>query len=168
MPQCTSLISQMYHIVTEMCTCVHISVTKWCIVGYLSRTLWDLWDGLLYLIYFPHIWKLYVQRCDERHGNTIVKQCMNNIFLCTRTYADVSHIWNRWNHTKAVGHMMTSWYGNVFRITGFLRGIHHVTGRFFSHWTNDAGNVFYQVVEQTVWLSVIWDNILRSRDVTVL
>ena len=54
----------MHHLVTEMCTCVHISVTKWCIVGYgtgtlcvyisvtkwcivgyLSGALWDLWDG---------------------------------------------------------------------------------------------------------------------------
>ena len=33
-----------YHFVTEMCTCVHISVTKWCIVGYLFDTMWDLWD----------------------------------------------------------------------------------------------------------------------------
>ena len=35
----------MQHFVTEMCTCVHISVTKWCIVGYLSDALWDLWGG---------------------------------------------------------------------------------------------------------------------------
>ena len=35
----------LHHVVTEMCTCVHISVTKWCIVGYLSDALWDLWDG---------------------------------------------------------------------------------------------------------------------------
>ena len=34
----------MHHFVTEMCTCVHISVTKWCIVGYLCDALWDLWD----------------------------------------------------------------------------------------------------------------------------
>ena len=34
----------MHHFVTEMCTYVHISVTKWCIVGYLSDALWDLWD----------------------------------------------------------------------------------------------------------------------------
>ena len=34
-----------YHFVTEMCTCVYISVTKWCIVGYLFDALWDLWDG---------------------------------------------------------------------------------------------------------------------------
>ena len=32
----------MHHFVTEMCTHVHISVTKWCIVGYLHHTLWDL------------------------------------------------------------------------------------------------------------------------------
>ena len=27
----------MHHFVTEMCTCVHISVTKWCIVGHLLK-----------------------------------------------------------------------------------------------------------------------------------
>ena len=36
----------MHHFVTEMCTHVHISVTKRCIVGYLSNALWDLW-GLI-------------------------------------------------------------------------------------------------------------------------
>ena len=37
----------MHHFVTEMCTCVHISVKKWCIVGHLSGIvgLWGLWDG---------------------------------------------------------------------------------------------------------------------------
>ena len=35
----------MHHFVTEMCTYVHISVTKWCIVGCLSDALWDLWNG---------------------------------------------------------------------------------------------------------------------------
>ena len=35
----------MHHFVTEMCTCVHISVIKWCIVGYLHDALWDLWNG---------------------------------------------------------------------------------------------------------------------------
>ena len=35
----------MHHLVTEMCTLVHISVTKWCIMGYLSGALWDLWEG---------------------------------------------------------------------------------------------------------------------------
>ena len=31
----------MQHFVTEMCTRVHISVTKWCIVGYGTGALWD-------------------------------------------------------------------------------------------------------------------------------
>ena len=34
----------MQHFVTEICTCVHISVTKCCIVGYLSDALWDICD----------------------------------------------------------------------------------------------------------------------------
>ena len=35
----------MHHFVTEMCPCVDISVTKWCILGYLSNALWGLRDG---------------------------------------------------------------------------------------------------------------------------
>ena len=35
----------MHHFVTEICAWVHISVTDWHIVGYLSDALWDLWDG---------------------------------------------------------------------------------------------------------------------------
>ena len=34
----------MHHFVTEMCTYVHISVTKWCIVEYGTGILWDLCD----------------------------------------------------------------------------------------------------------------------------
>ena len=34
----------MHHFETEMCTWEHISVTEWCIVGYLSNALWQLWD----------------------------------------------------------------------------------------------------------------------------
>ena len=35
----------MHHFVAEMCTHVHISVTKYCIVGYGTDAFWDLWDG---------------------------------------------------------------------------------------------------------------------------
>ena len=35
---------RMQHFVTEMCTCVHISVTKWCILGYFSEAFWDWWN----------------------------------------------------------------------------------------------------------------------------
>ena len=34
-----------HHFVTEMCRCLHISVTKWCIFGYLDNALWDLRNG---------------------------------------------------------------------------------------------------------------------------
>ena len=40
-----------HHIVTEMCTCVYISATKWCIKGYLSDALWDSRDGSIPLKY---------------------------------------------------------------------------------------------------------------------
>ena len=35
----------MHHFVTEMCIHMHISATKWCIVGYGTDALWDLWYG---------------------------------------------------------------------------------------------------------------------------
>ena len=45
----------MHHFVTEMCTCVHISVTKRCIAGHLSNALWDLQlTANKYLPYFAH------------------------------------------------------------------------------------------------------------------
>ena len=34
-----------HHFITEMCTCVHISVAKWCIVTYSTDALCDFWDG---------------------------------------------------------------------------------------------------------------------------
>ena len=48
--QCTSThnspasYSTRHQFVTEMCTYVHISATKWYIVGYLSDALWVCWD----------------------------------------------------------------------------------------------------------------------------
>ena len=34
----------MHQFVTEMCTHVHISVTKWCIVGYGTSAFWDFYN----------------------------------------------------------------------------------------------------------------------------
>ena len=36
----------MYHL-QQKCARMLISVTKWCIVGYLSDVLWELWDGFM-------------------------------------------------------------------------------------------------------------------------
>ena len=40
----------MHHFVTEICTCVHITVIKWCNVGYLSNALWYLWHWFIVLL----------------------------------------------------------------------------------------------------------------------
>ena len=42
----TNIPQWMHHFVAEMCTHVHISVTKWCIVGHGTDALWDCgkWD----------------------------------------------------------------------------------------------------------------------------
>ena len=40
--ECICAISHNANFVTEMFTCVHIFVTKWCSVGYLFDALWDL------------------------------------------------------------------------------------------------------------------------------
>ena len=39
----------MHNFVTEMCPCGNISVTKCCIVGYMSNALWDWRDGSIHL-----------------------------------------------------------------------------------------------------------------------
>ena len=49
-PQCTRPISHNAPFITEMCTCVYISVTKWCTVGYLFEALRDLWNGAIALL----------------------------------------------------------------------------------------------------------------------
>ena len=58
-PQCTSPCPTMHPFVTEICTRVHTSVTKWCIVGYISDALWDLWDKLLVCTSIQYFHKSY-------------------------------------------------------------------------------------------------------------
>ena len=68
--------STIHHVVTEKCTCVHISVTTWCIVGCWTGALWDLCNrsiGCLHHQYVsrdamytsqvtrrPVMWSLYI------------------------------------------------------------------------------------------------------------
>ena len=54
-PECIYAYPTMHHFVTKMCTCVHISVTKWCIVGYGTDAFWDLWDGSIEMWY----WRIF-------------------------------------------------------------------------------------------------------------
>ena len=50
-----SNIPPVHQIVTEMCTHVHISVTEWWIMGYLSNALWDLGDRSIDLGIYANI-----------------------------------------------------------------------------------------------------------------
>ena len=60
-----------------MCSHVHISVTKCCIVGDLSDALWDLWDGTISL-YGQNRYLLFVL-CKEN-----VKQSLGSSTLSTQ------------------------------------------------------------------------------------
>ena len=56
-PQCTNPISHNAPICNKMCIPAHISVTKWCSVGFLSA-LWDWEDGSIISpeVKLPYIW----------------------------------------------------------------------------------------------------------------
>ena len=69
----------MHHFVTEMCTCVHISVTKWCIMGHFLMHCGFFWDGTI------------------RHCSTVVYWCTRNFvrwFDCRygESKLDIFHI----------------------------------------------------------------------------
>ena len=75
----------MQHFVTEMCTCVHISVTKCCIVACLFNASWDSWDGssgvVVHQLYAWLIQQLHVSNdwnCATLLCITDVKQTMFN------------------------------------------------------------------------------------------
>ena len=59
-----------HHFVTETCTCMHISVTTWCIVGYGTGALWDLCNESI-----QHgLWAGYCpwdQLCNWGHGQPV-------------------------------------------------------------------------------------------------
>ena len=67
----------MHHFVTEMCTRVHISVTKWWIVGYGMDAFWDLWDGssLNTKPLMQENGLRYPQQTDSLHRYKIQEEC---------------------------------------------------------------------------------------------
>ena len=86
------------HFVTEMCTCVHISVTKWCIVGYLSEALWDLcnrfngkpcYNRPWYNRTWLHHWKLIAMRLLDFHPTYLFKSKWLDLLNKTKIYNKV-------------------------------------------------------------------------------
>ena len=101
--------SQRHHFVTEMCTHVHISVTKWCIVGCLWNALWD--------------------NCEiglKRPTMEVVTRFSPNNKLFDRRSWALTVCMHNFNSR----HMMTSWNGNIFRVTGHCAGNSPVPGEF--------------------------------------
>ena len=82
----------LHHFVTQMCTHVHISVTKWCSVGYGTGALWDLcnrsmavtWHTLLTCTYFSISISLSI---DKYISAEIVLPDRYKLFLMTSKVA---------------------------------------------------------------------------------
>ena len=141
-PQCTSLISHNAPFVTEMCICVYISDTKWCIVGYLSGRNWTqyyfFWLLSLRLSRFKDIplclsnrlgWHLgYMHKltCVHQPGKRAVCQYSDR---GTRTGPQVSYEVINVNQKIVIDISLPEWHsfpmvtssnGNNFRATGLL------------------------------------------------
>ena len=69
-----------HHVVTEMCTHVHISVTTWCIVGYLSDALSDVWDGTIQFAWLP---SNKLTEIGQKVGNLLIPLLLAIFFLLT-------------------------------------------------------------------------------------
>ena len=63
----------MHHFVTEMCTHVRISVTKWCIVGYGTGALWDLCKEICCGCFLVVNINNHLKRCHHRPWSTLVQ-----------------------------------------------------------------------------------------------
>ena len=70
----------MHHFVTEMCTCVYISVIKWWIVGHGTGALWD----FCYKSIGPHI---YIYMNEENTSSDIWR---------TKTFQYIRRLWSKW------------------------------------------------------------------------
>ena len=72
-------ISTVLHFVTEMCMHAHISVTRWCIVGYETSALWELWD-----------WSNRAYSCLTYFEGKLKK---NNLLFISRMILNASRYW---------------------------------------------------------------------------
>ena len=101
----------MHYFVTEMCTCVHISVTKWCIVGYFSDVLWNLWNGSIGRFHLTDKNLIKTWNPEEcfhvKHGKGL-KWWGFCIQYHVKPDSSIS--------------LMTPWHRTAFRITGLLSG----------------------------------------------
>ena len=133
----------MHHFVTETCTCVHVSVTKWCIVGYLSNALWDLWEwsivGWNWLQYvrcispFSHIAQTTLLN-DSTHWTFDKKgdfvQMHFQIYFYDREFIHSNEVWERVQRMKKKIHIGSGYVPGTITSTDDdrdLRGLSDLT-----------------------------------------
>ena len=113
----------MHHFVTEMCICVHISVKKWCILGYLTSALWDLFDECILPCPNPSIyWHLWFVYC-------IKIQFDDSMSLTT---------WD-WN---------PSW--SIMLLSGRIRSMLWALKQYVQHFANDIFSLFFLSTKPSV------------------
>ena len=155
----------MPHFVTEMCTCVHISVTKWCIVGYLPDALWDLCDGaILQTEAADHTRKYYDDTKLSKQQVTLIGKYF---WMCT---GFISSLMSLHLALHLTSNMTASWHRTNFHITGpFAK---EPTGHWWipSQEASDANFLCWpdQAVEQTIMLAMLWETPSGSCDATVM
>ena len=120
-PQCISQISHNAPFCNRMCTHVHISVTKWCIVGYGAGAFW----GFVRWVYCDEIWlygaSLLVLAPDVTpaivfmgmFGKFSISASFAVIILYTRELFPTNLRWVMMSH---------AWYATKFRIAWAVTG----------------------------------------------
>ena len=135
----TVLYPTMQHFLTEMCTCVHISVTKWCILGHLSDALWDMWDESIQHQHMAHNILIYTAHAPYIPGvlHTIcawlclVVVCYVSVYIfwdnCTGTGLSIWVI-VPWTPYKTYGRKKTKYsiFSVIYRRT-YLFWFHQLT-----------------------------------------
>ena len=132
-----------HHFVTEMCPCVHISVTKWCTVRQLCNAWWDLCDGhiapRISRKCFPHHWTLFERNPLVMHGFS-AQESSDGDFLYVSFDVNLTKLLNKqskcsvielaWRSLDVIIMDPKRWFGH----TGKLKpNIIHANGPSFFH-----------------------------------
>ena len=128
----------MHHFVTEMCACVHISVTKWCIVVYLSDALWDLWDGSMPCWrwrhdierlphHWPFLWGNHRSPVDLPRKRLVMRNLILSLLLIRTNYWTSSRVVDDWRRNEA--HVTV-----VLEVIPIFRDVSHLLAGSTSDW----------------------------------
>ena len=130
--------STMHHFLTEMCTHVHISVTKWWIVGYGAGTFWGCvqqfnCEGSVYNLIFKTLITHFTMLCE------LIKRrpchyCITISYVCHFLHT-FSYVWKAWLRLRTYHCIIHSKCGIGFRLQlpGFTTSETHSTNNLWAH-----------------------------------